>query len=201
MLPRMNCSGKFFEPIVIFLPLLAGSFSISDPCWPPPVSALPPPPPPLSPESSSSPHAATPRASTSTEISANRARNDFLLMCLDPPESWQGKTSACRSPLRDLQTLGRDRTFDRADPQADRERDQGHHDRRPDLAGQAVVLGCDDREAECVDVAERRDSRGGHHGHRRQPQPPEHRGQRQRHLDLADDLRLGHAYAAGGVDR
>src|SRR4051812_8643286 len=127
----MNCSGKFFEPIVIFLPLLAGSFSIGEPLLllppPPLVSALPPPPP-LSPLSSSLPQAATPKASTNTDISANRARNDFLLICLHPPESGQGKTSAGRAPLGDLEALGRDRAFDRADPQADRERDQRDHD-------------------------------------------------------------------------
>src|SRR3954452_20982683 len=31
MFPRMNCSGKFFEPIVMLLLALAGSFWISEP--------------------------------------------------------------------------------------------------------------------------------------------------------------------------
>src|SRR4051812_21498897 len=197
----MNCSGKFFDPIVTFLPLLAGSFSISEPDWPPPpplVSALLlSPPPPLS---SSLPQAATPSASTSTDNSANRARNVFLLIGLHPPESWQGKTSAGGLRFGDLQALGGDRALDGADPQADPERDQRDDDRRPDFAGQAVVLRGDDREPERIDVAERRNRRGGHYRHRRQPQAAEHRGQRQRHFDLADDLRLGHADAPRGVD-
>ncbi len=60
MLPRMYCSGKFFEPTVIVPASAAPSiFWISEP------GAVPPPPPPPEDElSSSSPQAAAPRAMT-----------------------------------------------------------------------------------------------------------------------------------------
>src|SRR3712207_5975121 len=74
MLPSTNCSGKFFEPTVIDLPLLSGLFLIS---VPPdellellllPLSLL-----------SSLPHAVTVTASASTRSAARTARI-FVLM-------------------------------------------------------------------------------------------------------------------------
>src|SRR4051795_4538872 len=81
MLPRTNCSGKFFEPTVIDLLPLAEFFSIN---WPPPPDELEPPPPPLLLLLSSLPHAATVTASASTRSAAITARI-FLLMWVALP--------------------------------------------------------------------------------------------------------------------
>src|SRR5215210_4074956 len=72
MLPRMNCSVKFFEPTEIDLLALALFFFIS---LPPPLEELPPPLLFLS----LLPHAATAVVSASTAIAATSARIDRFM--------------------------------------------------------------------------------------------------------------------------
>src|SRR4051794_14092441 len=91
MFPRMNCSGKFFEPIVMLLLALAGSFVISAP--PEAVVDL------LLDELDFEllllelPHAATARARANAASSAMRTRADRLMW--SPFWSVAGGRSVC----------------------------------------------------------------------------------------------------------
>src|SRR3954447_1178553 len=77
MLPRMNCSVKFFDPTVTDLLALALFFLISFELPPEEEPPPPPPPPPLL--LSSLPQAANATASTSADNAATSARIDPLM--------------------------------------------------------------------------------------------------------------------------
>ena len=99
-----------------------------------------------------------------------------------------------------LRPFGRDGALDEAEAEVDGEGDERDDDRRAELAGVAVGLRLEDRVAERLDVGQRRDRRGGDDRDRGRADAAEDRRQRQRQLDLADDLALGQPDAARGVD-
>ena len=73
-------------------------------------------------------------------------------------------------------------------------------DRRGEDALRAVDLLGEDRGAQRVEPRDRRDDRGREHGHHGDADAAEDRGQRERPLDLADDLKAAEALPAGGID-
>ena len=88
----------------------------------------------------------------------------------------------------------------RANPASVRQRQERDEDRGGEHALRAVDLLGEDRRAQRVQARDRRDDRRREHGHDGDADAAEDRRQRERPLDLADDLKAAEALPAGGID-